>query len=118
MKKQLILLVVSAFILGGSLSSSPAFAGHQPGFSLIISPVLFHPVVQPVMHPVVYQRNVYPHHFGTSYVYTQYQSPARPVKTIGIVNGHRDDREVVYVKHAEPVRINKHRGSHRHSRHW
>lgn len=109
MKKQLILLVVSAFVVGVFASSSPAFAGHQPGFSLIISPVLFHPVVQPVMHPVVYQRNVYPHHFGTSYVYTQY--PARPIKTVGIVNSHDDDREV--------VRVNKYRGASRHyNRHW
>jgi hypothetical protein len=102
MKKQLILSVVLALVCVVSLGSRSAFAGYQPGFSLIISPVVFSAPRS--------------HHFGTSYVYTQY--PARPIKTIGMVNSYHD-REVVYVKHVEPLRINKYRSASRHyNRHW
>jgi hypothetical protein len=114
MKKQLILLVVSVFVLGVPFCFSPAFAGYQPGFSLMISPVIFHSAA----YPVVYQREVYPHRFGSSYRYNQY--PVRPVRTVGIVNRFPsyEDHEMTYVRHIEPVHINKFRGGHRHYQNW
>jgi len=105
MKKQLILLGISALVLGVTSSTSPAFAGYQSGFNLIISPIVFS-APQPV---------VYSHYYGSPYIYNQY--PVRPIKTVGIVNV-QPSREVVYVKHVEPVRINKYRGGYRNNRHW
>jgi len=105
MKKQIILLVASALVLGSFLGSAPAFAGYQPGFNFVIAPIVFHP-------------RVYSHHFDRGYVYNQY--PVRTVKTVGIVNRYSSDEnhEVTYVKHIEPVRINKFRGGHRHYQNW
>jgi hypothetical protein len=101
MKKQLILLFMSAFIMVITFSVSPVFAGYQHGFNFIISPVVF--------------SEPHPQYFGTSYVYSSY--PVRPIKTVGIVES-RPSHEVVYVRQAEPVFMGRYRGANRHYRHW
>ena len=88
MKKQLIQLMVAAFIWGVSFNFSSAFADRQPGFSLVISPVIFHPMARPVM----YQREVYFHN----------RYP------------RNEDHEVTYLKHIEPVHMHKFRNGHYH----
>lgn len=107
MKKQLILLVVSAFVLGGTLSSSPAMAGHQSGFSLVIVPNFQFPMIQ--------QRVIQRDYYNRAYFYNQYPTHYRSIKNVR-VESYGPTHQIHYVNQMKPVRVNPYRDSRRDSR--